>query len=289
MAHKVCIDGTAYEIDGGKAMVGGTVYEIDHGVANVGGTAYEVGFAQPVKVTVTAKSYMIYAQMTVNGVSYHLPDLDGIKEVLTLPIGAEIVFTNTGTRVDGDVYINHADGTKTTGSFSKNNGTYAYKVIGYANIEANYTSKSYGPGSYDNAPVITITEYVVRNDPATITTSSAGYSSNYANYAYIEFTDSAGVNYKVSSQGYALTIGPDGQPIWLTDFVIPAGAVIYCFADSESTYYEAYIEVNGKNVASKYGGKVTYDYIVTGNVAVELTTKGNSKDNARGNIKITET
>lgn len=52
MAHKVCIGGTAYEIDGGKAMVGGTVYEIDHGVANVDGTAYEVGFG-PAMCTVT--------------------------------------------------------------------------------------------------------------------------------------------------------------------------------------------------------------------------------------------
>ena len=52
MAHKVCIGGTAYEIDGGKAMVDGTVYEIDHGVANVDGTAYEVGFG-PAMATVT--------------------------------------------------------------------------------------------------------------------------------------------------------------------------------------------------------------------------------------------
>lgn len=44
MAHKTWIGGTAYEIDGGKAMVDGTVYEIDHGTTLVDGTAYEVGF-----------------------------------------------------------------------------------------------------------------------------------------------------------------------------------------------------------------------------------------------------
>lgn len=53
MAHKTLINGTSYEITGGRAMVDGTGYEIKSGKTLVGGTAYEVGFAPPVvKLTV---------------------------------------------------------------------------------------------------------------------------------------------------------------------------------------------------------------------------------------------
>lgn len=44
MAHKTLIDGTAYEISGGKALVNGTAYSIKNGKTLVGGTAYEIGF-----------------------------------------------------------------------------------------------------------------------------------------------------------------------------------------------------------------------------------------------------
>lgn len=44
MAHKTLINGTAYEISGGKTLVGGTAYGIKNGKTLVGGTAYEVGF-----------------------------------------------------------------------------------------------------------------------------------------------------------------------------------------------------------------------------------------------------
>lgn len=44
MAHKTLIDGTAYEVNGGKTFIGGVTYEIDKGNALVDGTAYEIGF-----------------------------------------------------------------------------------------------------------------------------------------------------------------------------------------------------------------------------------------------------
>lgn len=47
MAHKVLVDGTAYEISGGRTLVNGTGYSIDKGKTLVGGTAYEVGFGLP--------------------------------------------------------------------------------------------------------------------------------------------------------------------------------------------------------------------------------------------------
>lgn len=44
MAHKTLMDGTAYEINGGKTLVGGSAYSIDKGKTLVDGTAYEIGF-----------------------------------------------------------------------------------------------------------------------------------------------------------------------------------------------------------------------------------------------------
>lgn len=44
MAHKTLINGTSYEISGGRTLVNGTGYSIDKGKTLVGGTAYEINF-----------------------------------------------------------------------------------------------------------------------------------------------------------------------------------------------------------------------------------------------------
>ena len=44
MAHKTLINGTAYEISGGRTLVNGTGYSIDKGKTLVDGTAYEINF-----------------------------------------------------------------------------------------------------------------------------------------------------------------------------------------------------------------------------------------------------
>lgn len=43
-AHKTIINGTAYEVKGGKCMVGGTVYNILKGRTLIGGTGYDIMF-----------------------------------------------------------------------------------------------------------------------------------------------------------------------------------------------------------------------------------------------------
>lgn len=47
MAHKTLINGTAYEVKGGKCMVSGTVYSIKKGRTLIGGTGYDITFAPP--------------------------------------------------------------------------------------------------------------------------------------------------------------------------------------------------------------------------------------------------
>ena len=45
MGHKTLINGTAYEVGGGRALVNGTGYEIDKGRTLVNGTGYDIPFA----------------------------------------------------------------------------------------------------------------------------------------------------------------------------------------------------------------------------------------------------
>ena len=47
MSHKTLVNGTAYEVQGGKCMVGGTVYNILKGRTLVGGTGYDITFGPP--------------------------------------------------------------------------------------------------------------------------------------------------------------------------------------------------------------------------------------------------
>lgn len=56
MAHKVMIDGTLYDIQGGKTMVDGTVYDIQGGRTMVDGTARDISFGTVHRVTVTLDS-----------------------------------------------------------------------------------------------------------------------------------------------------------------------------------------------------------------------------------------
>lgn len=45
MSHKTLINGTAYEVKGGKCLVNGTVYSIKKGRTLIGGTGYDITFA----------------------------------------------------------------------------------------------------------------------------------------------------------------------------------------------------------------------------------------------------
>ena len=51
MAHKTLVNGTAYEVKGGKCLVSGTSYAIKKGRTLIGGTGYDITFgtAMPVK------------------------------------------------------------------------------------------------------------------------------------------------------------------------------------------------------------------------------------------------
>lgn len=44
MSHKTLVNGTAYEVHGGKCLVGGTSYDINKGRTLIGGTGYDITF-----------------------------------------------------------------------------------------------------------------------------------------------------------------------------------------------------------------------------------------------------
>ena len=47
MAHKTLVNGTAYEVKGGKCLVNGTSYAIKKGRTLIGGTGYDITFGPP--------------------------------------------------------------------------------------------------------------------------------------------------------------------------------------------------------------------------------------------------
>ena len=47
MAHKTLVNGTAYEVKGGKCLINGTAYSVKKGRTLIGGTGYDITFGPP--------------------------------------------------------------------------------------------------------------------------------------------------------------------------------------------------------------------------------------------------
>lgn len=150
MSHKTMVNGTAYEIDGGKAMVDGTVYEIDHGVANVDGTAYEVGLASDPVITIIfdLASYEAFGETNYRCGEVIIGDTNYGQRyavsnavdqcTLTLPVGTVIgcIIRASGTGYAGEVRINGK--TVLSGGYQ----TYEYTVTTNATIVLTATVKN---------------------------------------------------------------------------------------------------------------------------------------------------
>lgn len=143
MAHKTLIDGTAYEISGGKTLVNGTAYSIKNGKTLVGGTAYEVGFGVPCEVTITGdSSYTAYgitnyaAYVKIDGVKYGSPAKITVNQGDTISFCVRSAIKNPGQIMGynqpGNIYLN---GTLVYSGSADGEGTYNYTVQG--NIAVN--------------------------------------------------------------------------------------------------------------------------------------------------------
>lgn len=113
MAHKPLIDGTAYEISGGKTLVDGTAYSIKNGKTLVGGTAYEVDFQSFVPVinfgtlTFTYSSFLKYYSATVNT---DLQETEIVNINAVMIDGAVISFSNIKNPTSGYWIWSNYDG-----------------------------------------------------------------------------------------------------------------------------------------------------------------------------------
>lgn len=140
MAHKTLVNGTAYEITGGKTLVDGTAYSIKNGKTLVGGTAYEVGFAKKLLTKLVLSQWGGYnstdgkASVTIISPEQFAPDPNNPSDVtkswtvtdadrpnyaIEIPIGSTIECmvsgTSAGIRLNGSEVVGGA-------------GTYSHTV-----------------------------------------------------------------------------------------------------------------------------------------------------------------
>ena len=160
MAHKTLINGTAYEISGGRTLVNGTGYSIDKGKTLVGGTAYEVGFDDGMrKITVVRyRAFTGYGSVTIIGTIYGQTFFDSTEEFI-LPVGTSIacyvrtysVSAATENGLTAKVIVNG-----NVVAQNNDNTTYNYIVTNDAIIDIKNVSEDGTLGK--TRGVITITE-----------------------------------------------------------------------------------------------------------------------------------
>ncbi len=137
MAHKTLINGTAYEVSGGKTLVNGTAYEVKNGKTLVNGTSYDISFIPMVTISASMSNY---EKCVINGTTYNSSTLGmGGSVELELPIGTIITCEIKGTAmntktstitVDGVVVVEIPKNTVDTKS-------YNYIVNGDTTIKMN--------------------------------------------------------------------------------------------------------------------------------------------------------
>lgn len=147
MAHKTLIDGTAYEISGGKTLIDGTAFAIDKGKTLVGGTAYEVGFGSPMaKVTLLADTFEYFSYCSAY-IDYKTPNGDYVHLYTAgeyeLPIGTEMVFAlKYGGKDRVSMYITLNDESVASGDME---AFYEYTLTG--NITIDFYNGYYNGGA----------------------------------------------------------------------------------------------------------------------------------------------
>lgn len=117
------INGTAYEITGGRAMVSGTVYDIATGKVLVDGTVFEIAFGPgSFTLNITGSGVLDDAEITLAKVSIDGNDYADAATV-TVGAGTEVVFTVSGTAYGKTNYI-YLDGVVVAQAGKNETGTY---------------------------------------------------------------------------------------------------------------------------------------------------------------------
>lgn len=114
MAHKTLINGTAYEITGGRTLVNGTGYSIDKGKTLVDGTAYGVGFNTLIVDTLYLRPS---ADVSFSGDKYPTSLTNGYLAI------SEEVSDEFATYIGGSSSTMHTSSYDVNGTFSLSLGT----------------------------------------------------------------------------------------------------------------------------------------------------------------------
>lgn len=234
MAHKVLVDGTAYEISGGRTLVNGTGYSIDKGKTLVGGTAYEVGFGVPCTVTIVAFGISPNgnANVTLNGQTYSAKGVSVSNDQnnptklaeITVPSGTVMscsACTSLGNS-KGTIVLN---GTNVAEAASAGvTATYDYVVNGNIIVELN-----------DATVVVSnlsVSRVLITEIPEGHALVKIKQTSYYLEDTYVSID---GVRYQKSAT-----------------CVVPIGTVIYCYtkAGNKEDKGSVSITLNGQEVST---------------------------------------
>lgn len=104
--HKTLVNGTLYDVKGGKCLVNGTVYNIKKGRTLIGGTGYDIAFGPPMPV----KGDLITMNLDGTDRLYRVLKIvdEMTVEVLLMEDASSSVFGSTNTYAGStlDVYLN---------------------------------------------------------------------------------------------------------------------------------------------------------------------------------------
>ena len=86
MSHKTLVNGTAYEVKGGKCLVNGTVYDIKKGRTLIGGTGYDISFKPPYDPVFANNTWELIIEACHNN---EVPDTWNVADQKTMTIGGK--------------------------------------------------------------------------------------------------------------------------------------------------------------------------------------------------------
>ena len=161
MAHKTLINGTEYEITGGKTLVNGTEYSISNGKTLVDGTEYDISFVTGTPISELAVGESVW--MNVNGTAY------------------EWLVVNQGIPSNSSLYDSSCDGTWLLMKDVYTKRTWGSSNTNYANSDIHSYLNNTFLGLFDSNIQSTIKQvkipYCTSANSGTVVSSSNGLST----------------------------------------------------------------------------------------------------------------
>lgn len=94
MAHKTLINGTAYEVSGGRTLVNGTGYKIDKGRTLVNGTGYDISFLPAIGTSLNNMSWADIRKVSDAGMASNYFSIGDLKAVTLNGTVGNCTFSN---------------------------------------------------------------------------------------------------------------------------------------------------------------------------------------------------